>query len=137
MQGVRYFQCEPFHGTFTRLTRLSRVSLLPFDPTRECEVHGSTPPRCYVERQRSASPSHYGGNTPSPGTGRTTPFRYTGSPTATLLKLGDRVIVQSATAGTRRGYLRYLGPTEFKEGEWAGVELDQPNGETIVFLAIV
>lgn len=46
-----------------------------------------------------------------------------------LLKLGDRVIVSSQTAGTKTGTLRFLGPTDFAAGEWAGVELDAPIGK--------
>ena len=44
-------------------------------------------------------------------------------------KVGDRVIVSSATSGTKTGTLRYLGPTDFAAGEWAGVELDTPVGK--------
>jgi dynactin 1 len=57
-----------------------------------------------------------------------TPFRF-GSPSPSALKLGDRVIVQSSTSGTKRGVLRYLGHAEFAEGEWAGIELDQALGK--------
>ena len=45
------------------------------------------------------------------------------------VKLGDRVIVSSQTAGTKTGTLRYLGPTDFAAGDWAGVELDAPIGK--------
>ncbi len=45
------------------------------------------------------------------------------------LKVGDRVIVASATTGTKPGTLRFLGPTDFAQGEWAGVELDGPIGK--------
>ena len=45
------------------------------------------------------------------------------------LKLGERVIVASATTGTKTGTLRYVGPTDFAAGEWAGVELDGPLGK--------
>jgi hypothetical protein len=47
------------------------------------------------------------------------------------LQIGDRVIVASAMAGTKTGTLRYLGPTDFAKGEWAGIELDAPLGEPI------
>lgn len=38
------------------------------------------------------------------------------------------MIVQSSQ-GSKPGTLRYLGPTEFANGEWAGVELDDPLGK--------
>ena len=41
------------------------------------------------------------------------------------LKLGDRVLV----GGAKEGFLRYLGPTEFAKGVWAGVELEEPMGK--------
>ncbi|NWI98800.1 CLIP4 protein, partial [Crypturellus undulatus] len=41
------------------------------------------------------------------------------------LKLGDRVVI----AGQKVGTLRYCGTTEFASGQWAGVELDEPEGK--------
>jgi CAP-Gly domain-containing linker protein 1 len=41
------------------------------------------------------------------------------------LQLGCRVIV----SGNKIGTLRYLGTTHFAKGEWAGVELDEPQGK--------
>lgn len=40
-------------------------------------------------------------------------------------QIGDRVQV----SGGRTGVLRFLGPTEFAAGEWAGIELDEPVGK--------
>lgn len=44
------------------------------------------------------------------------------------LTVGERVVVNSKT-GTRIGTLRHLGRTEFADGLWAGVELDEPTGK--------
>ncbi|XP_077197434.1 CAP-Gly domain-containing linker protein 4 isoform X2 [Paroedura picta] len=41
------------------------------------------------------------------------------------LKLGDRVVI----AGQKVGTLKFCGPTEFASGQWAGVELDEPEGK--------
>ncbi|KAF9916141.1 hypothetical protein BX616_004523 [Lobosporangium transversale] len=42
------------------------------------------------------------------------------------IELGDRVVVESMSLS---GYLRFIGPTEFKTGIWAGIELDTPTGK--------
>ncbi|KFP77629.1 PREDICTED: CAP-Gly domain-containing linker protein 4 [Apaloderma vittatum] len=41
------------------------------------------------------------------------------------LKLGDRVVI----AGQKVGTLRFCGTTEFASGQWAGIELDEPDGK--------
>ncbi|VDN93244.1 unnamed protein product [Brugia pahangi] len=40
-------------------------------------------------------------------------------------EIGDRVIV----SGGKYGRLRFLGNTDFKDGVWAGIELEQPVGK--------
>lgn len=39
--------------------------------------------------------------------------------------IGERVIV----SGGKQGIVRFLGPTEFAQGIWAGIELDGPTGK--------
>uniref|UniRef100_A0A4W3GJT0 CAP-Gly domain containing linker protein family member 4 n=1 Tax=Callorhinchus milii TaxID=7868 RepID=A0A4W3GJT0_CALMI len=41
------------------------------------------------------------------------------------LKLGERVMI----AGQKLGTLRFCGTTEFASGQWAGIELDEPEGK--------
>ncbi|XP_078413363.1 CAP-Gly domain-containing linker protein 4-like isoform X2 [Cetorhinus maximus] len=41
------------------------------------------------------------------------------------LKLGERVMI----AGQKVGTLRFCGTTEFASGQWAGIELDEPEGK--------
>ncbi|XP_015443598.1 CAP-Gly domain-containing linker protein 4 isoform X1 [Pteropus alecto] len=45
--------------------------------------------------------------------------------TSVGLKLGDRVVI----AGQKVGTLRFCGTTEFASGQWAGIELDEPEGK--------
>lgn len=47
-------------------------------------------------------------------------------------QLGDRVLIEAANSGDnfeRSGTIKYIGKTEFKEGDWLGVELDTPTGK--------
>ncbi|XP_078261175.1 CAP-Gly domain-containing linker protein 4 isoform X2 [Rhinoraja longicauda] len=41
------------------------------------------------------------------------------------LKLGERVMI----GGQKVGMLRFCGTTEFASGQWAGIELDEPEGK--------
>lgn len=50
------------------------------------------------------------------------------SKSSTELKIGDRVIISSGQ-GSKLGYLRYRGATQFAPGEWCGIELDDPLGK--------
>lgn len=43
-------------------------------------------------------------------------------------KIGDRVIIKS-NQGSKVGTVRYFGTTEFANGEWVGVELEEPRGK--------
>ena len=86
VSGVKYFDCEPLHGVFSKPNRLHKINIVP----------------------KSSTSEHH--------------------PTlddSSTLKIGDRVIV----SGTKMGVLRYLGPTEFAKGEWAGIELEEPLGK--------
>jgi len=47
-------------------------------------------------------------------------------PSLDSYEIGDRVIVESMALS---GYLRFVGPAEFKTGTWAGIELDTPTGK--------
>ena len=43
-----------------------------------------------------------------------------------LLAVGSRCSIEP---GSRRGTIRFVGPTEFAQGQWVGVELDEPTGK--------
>jgi hypothetical protein len=84
--GVKYFDCEPLHGVFSKPNRLHKINIVP----------------------KSSTSEHHANLDDS-----------------STLKIGDQVIV----SGTKMGVLRYLGPTEFAKGEWAGIELKEPLGK--------
>jgi len=145
VNGFHYFMTEPNHGTFSRLTRLSRVRL------------GSPPPEPEGAGERRHSLGGTGGGqSGSRRSSRTSPARHV--PTVTrsscsparvvaaaapglragspgqgalagsgTLRCGDRVTLASAS-GRKQGVLRFLGRTEFADGHWAGVELEEPRG---------
>ena len=99
--GIQYFECEPNHGIFTRPQKLSLLR-------SQQVVNGSLH---VLPHQRSA---------------QSTPIDREGlKALREKLKIGDRVLV----AGLKEGILRFLGPTEFAKGVWAGIELEEPLGK--------
>jgi dynactin complex subunit len=50
-------------------------------------------------------------------------------------QLGDRVLIEGPSSANgdeefeRSGTINYIGKTEFKEGDWIGVELDTATGK--------
>ncbi|XP_067684730.1 CAP-Gly domain-containing linker protein 1-like isoform X2 [Haliotis asinina] len=144
--GVRYFQCEPMKGVFSRLSKLSRTQGLVSAPTPKPAEAGSdtstsqssaqngtsnhTParsqtPRIGLSGSKSKSGSNVSLNKDSPPTSTTNLHRGGLAMTKHGVKVGDRVIV----SGSKCGILRYVGQTDFAKGEWAGVELDDPQGK--------
>ncbi|CAL4163597.1 unnamed protein product, partial [Meganyctiphanes norvegica] len=156
--GVRYFQCEPKKGVFSRLTRLSRTPLTDHDieaMASKSSTAGSDSPKANgtptpsvtsgqtagrnnstssvpttpaARKVTPASTATPAAKVPSPMTSSVIRKTSSSSPISGELKIGDRVVINSTT-GVKFGVLRYRGPTEFAEGEWAGVELDEPTGK--------
>ncbi|XP_043243242.1 restin homolog [Amphibalanus amphitrite] len=150
--GHQYFQCEPRHGVFSRLTRLSREPLGSPPPewhAPSTSAGGGSPSR------RSSQASADGGADSRPGSRRTSrsspvatlptgarrssspakappsPARRSSSPSFTVptpARCGDRVSVSSSVIGRRLGTVRYVGHAEFADGVWVGIQLDEPRG---------
>ncbi|KAG7167630.1 CAP-Gly domain-containing linker protein 1-like 3, partial [Homarus americanus] len=152
--GVRYFQCEPKKGVFSRLTRLSRTPLTDQDieilTSRSSTLGSDSPkangtpaasvasgPTTTTRKVTPASPpanskpatvASVKSSSPAPAS---TPKKASSSTPASSspdMKVGDRVVIASAT-GVRHGALRFVGKADFAEGVWAGVELDEPTGK--------
>ena len=102
--GVQYFECAPNHGLFTRLQKLTLIGPKPFQVQRPPggNVQQPVPPQSSQPTDASQLKA-----------------------LREKLKIGDHVLV----GGVKEGILRFLGPTEFAKGVWAGVELSDPLGK--------
>ncbi|KAH9525482.1 CAP-GLY domain-containing linker protein 1 [Bulinus truncatus] len=150
VMGVRYFQCEPKRGVFSRLSKLSYTPQSPSRPPSQghdsvsSDSKISSTPLATTNGTTSSIPSR-----PSSRLGMSSSKNLSTSssslnkvpsagttPTGTVamrlpgtmpggVKVGDRVFV----SGSKSGILRYIGETDFAKGIWAGVELDDPLGK--------
>ncbi|XP_045608788.1 CAP-Gly domain-containing linker protein 1 isoform X4 [Procambarus clarkii] len=153
--GIRYFQCEAKKGVFSRLTRLSRSHLTDQDieilTSRSSSVGAEspksngtpatsvasgpttttrkiTPSSAPTSAKPSATAASVKSVSPAPAS---TPKKTSSSgpvSSSSDPKVGDRVVITSAV-GSRHGTLRFIGKTDFADGIWAGVELEEPTGK--------
>ena len=151
--GVHYFQCEVNKGVFSRLTKLTRSPGAISRPAPRQEdmsagdglntsttsnlSHSSASngaPRTLASPGSQAQTPRLGlAGTRSKSTSASSLVKETSPssihkgalPSKYSLKVGDKVLV----SGTKPGVLRFIGPTDFAKGDWAGVELDDAQGK--------
>ncbi|XP_061606675.1 CAP-Gly domain-containing linker protein 2 [Phyllopteryx taeniolatus] len=135
--GIRYFECQPLQGIFTRPSKLTRQPVAEGSDSLSTEslcahnqtLQGGGGGGCPVG-QRAAVPLRDGLLNSAIKTGNESGSNMSDSGSVKKggdkdLKAGDRVLV----GGSKMGVIRYMGETDFAKGEWCGVELDEPLGK--------
>ncbi|CAH1775616.1 unnamed protein product [Owenia fusiformis] len=127
VNGERYFKCRPKHGVFAPPSRVQRFfgsmrSLAGSRDSLDSVGLGTTP------RSLSGSQSNISS---TPRSKTPVSSRQTSSARKSLSSSFDFKLTcgMSVFCNNELGVVRYIGPTDFAEGTWLGVELRTPKGK--------
>uniref|UniRef100_H3CGG9 CAP-Gly domain containing linker protein 2 n=1 Tax=Tetraodon nigroviridis TaxID=99883 RepID=H3CGG9_TETNG len=121
--GVRYFECQPLQGIFTRPSKLTRQPLGEGSDAPSAEsLPGQNQAQVVPLREGLLNSAVKTGNESGSNMSDSGSVKKGGDKD---LRVGDRVLV----GGSKMGVIRYMGETDFAKGEWCGVELDEPLGK--------
>ncbi|XP_074528162.1 CAP-Gly domain-containing linker protein 2 isoform X2 [Halichoeres trimaculatus] len=128
--GVRYFECQPLQGIFTRPSKLNRQPVGEGSDSLSTDSVSAHNQSQQGAPQRVVVPLREGLLNSAVKTGNESGSNMSDSGSVKKggekdLKVGDRVLV----GGSKMGVIRYMGETDFAKGEWCGVELDEPLGK--------
>ncbi|XP_059153165.1 CAP-Gly domain-containing linker protein 3-like isoform X2 [Physella acuta] len=128
VNDVRYFNCKTKHGVFAPLTRIQKLGDKRFSSSESLDTISWGAVSEKVDRKFSGAPLSAGRNQtptrPSPRPQSVGLSRTPGQSTGPVLELGAMVLCNNEL-----GIVRYMGPTDFGEGTWLGVELRKPKGK--------
>lgn len=130
VSGVKYFNCKMKHGVFAPLSRIQKLGDKKFSSNESLEtiswgaiserVDKKGPGSAHLRDGRPRTPTSRRVKSATPDSIMRTP----GSSSNFKLEVG-----MSVFCSNELGTVRYIGPTDFGEGVWVGVELRTARGK--------
>lgn len=123
VSGERYFQCKPKHGVFAPLSRIQKLGDRRFSSSESLDAISWGAVSEKVDRRSGSFTGRSRTPIKRPKSGQTI-SRTPGSSSEFKLEVG-----MSVFCNNELGIVRYIGPAEFGEGVWVGVELRTAKGK--------